>query len=156
MCHIQRFHVGHLSMAKRRKFEQSVADVICARISNGESLRAICRDSETPPASTVFKWLRDNKDFVKQYTRAREDQADLYVDEIIEIADNDEADPQRSRLQIDARKWAAGKMRPKKYGEKAVVEHTGGDGGPIETSSTINVKGLSTAVLEELANLNSS
>src|SRR5688572_9232829 len=39
----------------------------------------------------------------------------------------------RSRLRVDARKWLAGKMAPKKYGDKLMAEHTGKDGGPIET-----------------------
>lgn len=35
---------------------------------------------------------------------------------------------QRSRLRIDARKWMAGKLRPKVYGEKQQVDHTNSDG----------------------------
>lgn len=33
---------------------------------------------------------------------------------------------QRSRLRVDTRKWAASKLKPKKYGDK--VQHTGPDG----------------------------
>ncbi len=36
---------------------------------------------------------------------------------------------QRSRLRVDTRKWAAGKLAPKKYGDK--LQHTGDGGGPI-------------------------
>ena len=36
---------------------------------------------------------------------------------------------QRSRLRVDTRKWAAGKLAPKRYGDK--VQHTGDGGGPI-------------------------
>ena len=36
---------------------------------------------------------------------------------------------QRSRLRVDTRKWAAGKMAPKRYGDK--IQHTGDGGGPI-------------------------
>jgi hypothetical protein len=37
----------------------------------------------------------------------------------------------RSALRIDARKWLAGKMAPKKYGDKQQIEHAGPDGGPV-------------------------
>ena len=38
---------------------------------------------------------------------------------------------QRSRLRVDARKWAASKMAPKKYSDKQQVERAGPDGGPV-------------------------
>jgi hypothetical protein len=34
---------------------------------------------------------------------------------------------QRSRLRIDARKWLASKMAPKKYGDRVEQAHSGGD-----------------------------
>src|SRR6478736_3110654 len=69
-------------------------------------------------------------------TRAREEQADKLFQEIIEIADDasgdyvttsdgkrivDHENIQRSRLRVDARKWAAARLAPKKYGDR--VEH---------------------------------
>jgi hypothetical protein len=37
----------------------------------------------------------------------------------------------RNKLRIDARKWKAAKLAPKKWGEKVTTEHTGLDGGPV-------------------------
>ncbi len=83
------------------------------------------------------------RDFAEQYTRAREAQADFLAEDTIEIADNatndwmatnDPENPgytlngehvQRSRLRVDARKWFASKVAPKKYGEKIGLEHSG-------------------------------
>lgn len=116
------------------------------RIADGESLRAICRDDHMPDKATVFRWLADDADLRDQYARARETQADSIFDEIIEIADDARNDwmerqgpdgqgvgwqlngdhVQRSRLRIDARKWMAGKLRPKVYGDKVEHEHKGG------------------------------
>lgn len=127
-----------------------VADVICERIALGESVRSICRDKDMPAMSTVFKWLSENEDFAKQYARAREVQADALFDEILDIADDASNDwmekrnangenigwqengeaLRRSQLRIDARKWMAGKLRPKKYGEKLAL--TDGEGGPLK------------------------
>ena len=37
----------------------------------------------------------------------------------------------RNRLRVDARKWLAAKMAPKKYGDKVENVVTGADGGPV-------------------------
>ena len=114
------------------QYTQDKASDICDMIAAGSSLRKICARDDMPDQTTVFRWLANNENFRLQYARAREAQADTYADEIPDIAD-DEADPQRARVRIDARKWAAGKLRPKKYGERVSAELSGPDGGPIET-----------------------
>ena len=124
-------------------YDAAIASAICERIAKGESLRGICEDAEMPAASTVFKWLNEQPSFSEQYARAREAQADTIFDEILDIADDARNDwmerrgeedagwqangehIQRSKLRIDARKWMAGKLRPKKYGEKIDIEHSG-------------------------------
>ena len=98
-------------------------------------------------------WL-DGKhpDFTEQYARAREAQADKLAEEILAIADDGRSDTyldaegnektdneaiQRSKLRVEARKWLASKMAPKKYGEKVTQEHTGANGGAIQVASTV-------------------
>lgn len=103
------------------KYTQELADKICRLIAEGMSLRAICEDSTMPHRDTVASWLCEKPDFSDQYARAREDQADFYTDQIIEIADTvepDAASVAKAKLQIDARKWKASKLAPKKYGDK--------------------------------------
>lgn len=119
-------------------FTQAMGDDICERIANGESLRAICRDEAMPAMSTVFRWLSLDKSFSEQYARAREEQAEALADEIVDISDERDgkaimADGQevavvfdstaiaRNRLRVDARKWVASKLKPKKYGERQVL-----------------------------------
>jgi hypothetical protein len=84
----------------------------------------------------VVKWLNTYPDFNKDYVRAREDQADFHADEIVAIADEEE-DPNKARVRIDARKWVAAKMRPKKYGDKVTQEVTGADGGPLIIATNV-------------------
>ena len=111
-------------------YSQETADRICREIASGASLRAICAAPEMPHIDTVRKWLASgNTEFLAQYARAREEQADYYADEMVEIADTTD-DPQKARLQIDARKWKASKLAPKKYGDK--IQHAGHDGGLLE------------------------
>lgn len=106
------------------KFSQDLFDTICERIAEGESLNAICTSDDMPNIATVFRWLGNDTELSDKYARAREAQSDKFVDEIVAIADEAE-DPQLARLQIDARKWVAGKMRPKKYGDKIDVTSDG-------------------------------
>ncbi len=127
--------------------QQEIADYVCSGIGKGKSLRSLCEPKDMPAHSTVLDWVRDNTDFADQYTRAREVQADTIFDEILEIADDSKNDfmesqeghvstnqenIQRSRLRIDARKWMAGKMRPKKYSDHIRQEISGPDGKAIE------------------------
>jgi hypothetical protein len=97
---------------------------ICERIAEGESLVNICRDPKFPSYSTVLVMLEKHSDFSGRYARARGDQADRFAMEIVDIADSCD-DPAKARLQIDARKWVASKMLPKKYGDKIDLEHSG-------------------------------
>lgn len=137
-------------MARPSEFSQEVADAICQKLVEGESLRSICDAEDMPACSTVFRWLSLNDAFSEQYARAREAQADALFDDILSIADDARNDwmerrgeedagwqangehIQRSRLRIDARKWMAGKLRPKKYGEK--LELSGDRENPIALS----------------------
>lgn len=134
---------------RKSTFTQEVADIICDRLVEGESLRSICSDEDMPNKSTVFRWLQANEAFRDQYARAKEAQAEALIDEIFDIADDARNDwmekvnqdgevsvalnresVQRSKLRVDARMWAASKMLPKKYGDKLGL--TDGEGGPLQ------------------------
>lgn len=118
--------------AQRHKMlSVGLADEICERIANGESLRSICKDDYMPDASSVYRWLDGYEDFREQYAHARAKQADTYADQIVTIADTAD-DANKARLKIDARKWVASKLLPKKYGERTTTTHEGGER-PIET-----------------------
>ncbi|HGT4302229.1 TPA: hypothetical protein ACM24I_000056 [Neisseria meningitidis] len=112
-------------------YTKDMADNICEKISGGLSLRAICAEPGMPARGTVYRWLIENADFQDQYARAREKQADYCAEEIIEIADSAEAESaavSKAKLQIDARKWAASKIAPKKYGDKTELDVKSSDG----------------------------
>ena len=141
-------------MARPTSFTKSRATAICRRIADGESLRTICQSKGMPSRHTVFNWLAANEEFRTQYAVAREMQADLLADEIIEIADDARGDAfvdkdgneqtnnervARSKVKIDARKWLAGKLRPKVYGDRVVQELTGEGGGPIQTEAAVTI-----------------
>jgi hypothetical protein len=132
------------------EYTQEIADRICAELSDGKSLRTVCRADDMPSCVTVFSWFRRYPEFLSQYTRAKEESADAMTDESLEIADDARNDwmelhgkdgsvnyqvngehIQRSRLRIETRKWYASKLKPKKYGEK--LELAGDPNAPLVT-----------------------
>lgn len=138
--------MGDSGRGQPTTYSEETANLICAALMEGYSLRKICSAEDMPACSTVFKWLAEHEEFSEQYARAREVQADTMADEIVDIADDGSNDTYedddghvktnydviaRSRLRVDARKWIASKLKPKKYGEKVQNEITGKDGGEI-------------------------
>jgi hypothetical protein len=137
------------------KYTQELGEKICAGIMAGYGLRKVCSADGFPSLSSVFNWLQ-NKDlgFLEQYEEARRIQAELLADELVGIADEvpthdvpdpdggmstriDSAGVQRNRLRVDARKWVASKLLPKKYGDKVQAEVSGADGGPIQAAIAV-------------------
>lgn len=133
-------------------YSPEVKEAICVRLEVGESLASICKDENMPSQETVFSWIRADSEFSDRYARARELQAEWYLDQIIEIADDctDDVEKiassngelkevikhsaiQRAKLQIDARKWTMSKLAPKKYGNK--VELTGDPDRPLQMNA---------------------
>lgn len=135
-------------MGRPTIYSEELAQTICESLMVGMSLRRICELDDMPAISTVMQWLASNKsDFMEQYAHARQVQAEYLLDELIDIADDsskdyvivdgqerlDQEHIQRAKLRIDTRKWNIEKLAPKRYGAKQQLEHTGSDGGAIET-----------------------
>lgn len=113
-------------MAQRGRpsvYSQGVANAICVRLAEGESLRSICREEQFPTEATVRQWVIDDREgFSSQYTRSRDAALDKMADDVIQIADEAE-DPAKARLRFDARRWYLSKLAPKRYGDKLAIEH---------------------------------
>jgi hypothetical protein len=135
-------------------YNTHIASIICIRLAEGESLREIVKTAGMPDRTVVYDWLLRHSEFANQYTRAREEQADTLADEIIAIADEspetvevrdkegnvidvkiDSGYVNYQRQRIEARKWTAMKLKPKKYGDRMAVEGVEG-GAAIKTEDT--------------------
>jgi len=102
-------------------YTEELALDICTQLAEGKSLRAICKQEEYPTLSTVMLWVAQRPEFSEHYAHARELQSETMADDILFIADNEE-DVNRAKVQIDARKWIASKLKPKKYGNFQQIE----------------------------------
>jgi hypothetical protein len=100
-------------------YTEELAELICERLMEGESLRRICTAEDMPHRVTVLRWLASDEEFRAKYAAARELQADAMDDlitELIETCTPESAPPDRVRLA--ALQWRAAKLAPKKYGDK--------------------------------------
>jgi hypothetical protein len=100
-------------------YRPETGDLICERLSLGESLRAICSTPGMPSMPAVSRWLDAQPEFRSQYALARQAQADFLAAQVVEIADAaTNENVQAARLRCDARRWYASKLFPRKYGER--------------------------------------
>lgn len=122
-------------------YTQEKGAAICARLSEGLSLRKACEAESGPDPSTVLRWVDQEPEFAQQYAHARMRGYQLLADQIIDISDDSDGDivdtehgPRvdaervaRSKLRVDSRKWMLSKMLPKVYGEKTETTHEVGE-----------------------------
>jgi hypothetical protein len=144
-------------LGRPTKYSPELAASILLRLTEGESLRSIVKDADMPGQATVYEWLLAKPDFAEQYARARDEQADTLADEIVAIADETpETEPvfdkngelvemrlhsayiQWQKNRVDARKWVASKLKPKKYGDRQIV--AGDKENPLHIENNVDEK----------------
>jgi hypothetical protein len=117
----------------KTKFTIELFDSICEKMAYSDNgLVKICKEFDIN-AKTFYDWINNDETLRNKYARARELQADYLADQIIEISDDGSNDTikteagveltnheviARSRLRVDARKWKASKLYPKKYADR--------------------------------------
>ena len=129
-------------------YTEETAAKICEGLSEGKSLRTVCREEGMPALSTIFLWLKAHPKFSEQYAIAKDECADALVEDMLDIADNQVETPlvvegivvtdkngetvmvrdnvavNHAKLRVDTRKLAASKLKPKKYGDRQIVDQT--------------------------------
>ncbi len=115
-------------------YTEELGNEICAKLAtNAKGLGPLSKENpHWPCPQTIFEWRIKHKEFGAKYALAKTNQIEALVDEILNISDNDDNDVietengyasnsaaiQRARLRVDSRKWLAGKLAPKIYGDK--------------------------------------
>ena len=123
-------------------FTEQLFNEICDKIAYSDrGLVSICKELNIN-ACTFYDWIGKDNELSNKYARARELQADFIADQIIEISNTPVQGTktketergvevttgdmiEHRRLQVDARKWKASKLYPKKYGDKVDVTTDG-------------------------------
>lgn len=97
---------------------------ICRLIrSTDRGMGGICKENpDIPCRATIFEWIATIPEFREMYVKAKQDQVESMVNTILDISDECREDSAaavaKAKLQVDTRKWLAGKLVPRLYGDK--------------------------------------
>jgi len=132
-------------------YSKELAHKICELLSEGVSLREICRMDGMPYWRTVYLWMAQDEDLAAHIARARQAGYDAIAEECLTIANTplvgeiitDDGEKLTIRkedmlghrkLQIETRLKLLAKWDPKRYGDRVAL--TGAeDGAPIKIES---------------------
>ena len=112
-----------------------VVKEICDRLSNGEPLRAICRDSHIPNWDTVYDWMARDEGFALLVAQARENGVEAIAQDTLAmidappqvVVDNngvsriDPAYVQWTKLRTEQRMKLLACWSPNRYGNRVQV-----------------------------------
>ena len=146
-------------MGRPSTYSTETVEAICDRLSVGEPLAAICRSEGMPGLRTVYDWMEADDDVSARIARARDAGEDVLAAQCLEIADTPVEGVEirteggritetrgdmlgHRKLQIETRLKLLAKWNPKKWGDRQSLEHSGANGGPIQTLNTIKLIAL--------------
>jgi len=129
-----------------------MGNLICDKLTEGMSVRKLCKMDGFPNPSTIYVWIDRFPEFAERYARARETATEDMLEDILEIADDPTIDTQEKRVRIDTRKWAMGKLKPKKYGEKTTHEVGNKEGETLKVDNSIDTVALTLRLADALLN----
>ena len=109
-----------VKLGRPSKFCPEIAEAIIQHIIGGGHMSKLKELYGMEPA-TIWSWRQRHPDFNEQVARAEEARAELWSDQLIEIADTDE-DPQRARVRIEARWKVIGSLLYRRYGVKQQID----------------------------------
>jgi hypothetical protein len=134
----------------RDDVNDDVMNTVCEAIASGKSLVSQLRALDIS-AGDFYVGLERNSAWAELYARAREVQADTLADEIVDIADDTagDTDPASRRLRVEARKWTAAKLRPKRWGDNVNINH----GGEVAHKVKLDMGALTADQLRALASI---
>jgi hypothetical protein len=134
---------AHFKAEQARKeaipFSESLAMEICNRVSAGEFLTIICKESEMPTTRMVIQWKKEHREFALLYDEAIRDRLDIFEDDLLTIADDNRQDIKtitkgskvtkvldgevisRAKLRVDVRKAHLKAYRPERWGEQSTL-----------------------------------
>ena len=115
---------GHLVRGRKRVWCPYIARLILYRLAEeGLSLTRAVAGEGMPCLVTVYRWIHEREDFARGYAQACTLRGHAKFEQVWEIAEAAEPGTASvARLKIDALKWQAARLAPKRYGAKVVEE----------------------------------
>lgn len=148
-------------MGRPTTYTPELAKYVCKMIATHacglRKLKSLYPD--LPQPSTIYEWLYDQPSFSEQYLEARRYQASVLADNLLDLPSeiksfedkegNERIDSGilgKAKLEYEVIKWHAGKMAPRIFGDKQVIEQT--------TAENENLKQELAELREKLAEKN--
>lgn len=141
------------------KYSQEIAAEIIERLSEGEPLRQICRDSHMPEWRTVYGWMHRDEKLSAAIAHAREMGQDAIAEDILrEISEDperilsegggriDSGYVQLIRARADIKLKLLAKWNPKRYGDRVAL--AGDAENPLKVD--VDTKGLFDSILQSM------
>ena len=101
---------------------------IVGQVSSGKALSTVLRQDDMPTWVSFHAMVAQDAKIAAAYEKAVQDRADRLADEILQLSDEPmpehlegamaSAWVQQKRMQVDARKWIASKLKPRTYGDR--------------------------------------
>lgn len=116
------------------KYTPAIAEKIFEGMANGKTGARTAKELGLS-FSVVWQWINNKAGFKERYFEAKEICAEYYADMVIEISEEaprtfinkdgaevvDPGDVQNRKLRLESLKWAAGVLKPKRFGAKLDV-----------------------------------
>jgi hypothetical protein len=120
----------------RREMDPHIIDAVLDAVASGRTVTAACKQNLIDPAK-LHSWVMRDPLLQERYDEARKIQAEVMLDEMIEISNDGANDTyidargvartdfdvvQRSRLRLEQRRWQMSKVNPHRFGDKLAVD----------------------------------
>lgn len=121
-----------IACANEFDIRRETTAMLCKRVSEGESMRKICKDVDMPSVATFLRWVHDDSEIGMMYKAALQMRAAAMAEDLKEHCDEleNEKDISSERVQamkvvINTKQWIMSRLLPKVYGDHKTIEHTG-------------------------------
>lgn len=119
-------------MGRGPKWSDDQIEEMLERMRSGQTLTEIASDPRMPSIDSMNRWeAEQDTELGAAITRARDLGYQVRAERAVINAETAE-DPAKGRLAFDANRWFLGKMRPKIFGEAALIKHANHEGDKLE------------------------
>ena len=103
------------------RYSVEAANYVVTHIENGGHISKLIEEGVISCNANLHRWMEFDPNLADAVTRAQETRAELWADQLIEIADG-KGDPNDTRVRIDARWKVIGSLLYRKYGVKQSID----------------------------------
>ena len=109
-------------IGRPRDFTPELGEYIVQRIRNGAHYSQLVKEKLVTNYNNLALWKEQEPAFREAVERAQEERAELWADQLIEIADDPLLDPNDRRIRVETRWKVIGSLLYRRYGVKQQVD----------------------------------